>query len=100
MLSQPFKPNIRRVQKHLRFGLSLDLRPTEDAAEAVARREEDPLYHGLDKLALPGLMAADVSYTQSLRDWSMVEQALDDVLAGGERLGTRFAVQISSFTCA
>ncbi|MTW21054.1 family 1 encapsulin nanocompartment shell protein [Allochromatium palmeri] len=86
MLQQPFKLSIRRVEGHLRLGLPLDLRPVEDAAEAVARREEDLIYHGLGTLALPGLMTAEGRDTQPLHDWSAVEQALNDVLAGVERL--------------
>jgi uncharacterized linocin/CFP29 family protein len=86
MLQQIFRLSIRRLQGHLQLGLPLDLRPAEDAAEAVARREEDVIYHGIPELGLSGLMTVEGRGQVSLGDWSEVEQALHDVLAGVERL--------------
>jgi uncharacterized linocin/CFP29 family protein len=86
MLQQIFRLSIRRVQGHLQLGLPLDLRPAEDAAEAVARREEHVIYHGIPELGLSGLMTVDGRGRVGLGDWSEVEQALHDVLAGVERL--------------
>jgi uncharacterized linocin/CFP29 family protein len=86
MLQQTFRLSIRRVEGHLQLGLPLDLRPAEDAAEAVARREEDVIYHGIPELGLSGLMTADGRGRVGLGDWSEVEQALHDVLTAVERL--------------
>jgi uncharacterized linocin/CFP29 family protein len=68
------------------MGLPLDLRPVEDAAEAVARREEDLIYHGVDELGLPGLLTAPGRHVAACGDWSKVEQALTDVLAAVAQL--------------
>jgi uncharacterized linocin/CFP29 family protein len=86
MLQQAFELSIRRVEGHLRMGLPLDLRPVEDAAEAVARREEDLIYFGIQELGLPGLMSASGRNRQRCQDWGKVEQALNDVLAAVNRL--------------
>jgi len=86
MLQQPCALSIRRVEGHLRQGLPLDLRPVEDAAEAVARREEQVIYHGIPELGLVGLTTAAGRAEVSCGDWSQVEQALTDVLAAVNRL--------------
>jgi uncharacterized linocin/CFP29 family protein len=86
MLQQTLELSIRRVQGHLRMGLPLDLRPVEDAAEAVARREEDLIYHGVTELGLPGLLTITDRHRTQSGDWGKVEQALTDVLAAVSRL--------------
>jgi len=86
MLQQTFELSIRRVEGHLRMGLPLDLRPVEDAAQAVARREEELIYQGVEELALPGLLTAPGRHSAKCGDWSKVEQALNDVLAAVSRL--------------
>jgi uncharacterized linocin/CFP29 family protein len=40
-IQQVFELSIRRVEGHLSMGLPLDLNPVEEAAEAVARREDE-----------------------------------------------------------
>jgi uncharacterized linocin/CFP29 family protein len=86
MLQQTFELSIRRVEGHLRMGLPLDLRAVEDAAEAVARREEELIYQGVEELALPGLLTAPGRHSVGCGDWGKVEQALNDVLAGVSQL--------------
>ena len=86
MLQQVFELSIRRVEGHLRMGLPLDLRPVEDAAEAVAWREEELIYHGIAEQGLAGLMTAEGRSTVEIRAWDQVEQALNDVIAAVEQL--------------
>lgn len=86
MLQQVFELSIRRVEGHLRMGLPLDLRPVEDAAEAVARREEDLIYYGIEELGLHGLMTAEGRSRERCREWGALENALNDVLSGVGRL--------------
>jgi len=86
MLQQPCSLSIRRIEGHLRQGLPLDLRPVEDAAEAVARREEQVIYHGVPKLGLAGLLTAEGRANLACGDWTQVEQALNDVLSAVNRL--------------
>jgi uncharacterized linocin/CFP29 family protein len=86
MLQQMFELSIRRVEGHLRMGLPLDLRPVEDAAEAVARREEDLIYYGIEELGIAGLMDIAGRIRERCRDWGTVENALNDVLLAVGRL--------------
>lgn len=80
--------SVRRVEAHLGMGQPLDFSPIEDAAEAVARREEEFIYFGEERFGLQGLMTAHDRHTVSLGDWAKVEQALGDVLNAVNRLET------------
>lgn len=86
MLRQPFDLSIRRVEGHLGKELPLDLRPVEDAAEAVARREEELIYYGLEETGLEGLMTAEGRNHMECSDWDQVENAVNDVLQAVTRL--------------
>ena len=78
----------RRLEAHLSMGQPLDLSPVEDAAEAVAAREEEFIYQGEPRFGLEGLMTAADRHTAKVGDWSKVEQALKDVLGAVEKLET------------
>ncbi len=80
-IQQVFELSIRRVEGHLSMGLPLDLNPVEEAAEAVARREDEIVYYGIEELGIEGLMTARNRHRTSIGDWNRVEQALDEVLA-------------------
>lgn len=86
MLRKSFGISVRRVQGHFEMGLPLDLTPVEDAAEAVARREEEFVYYGQPDFALEGLLTARGRNESACSDWTKVEQALDDVLAAVNKL--------------
>lgn len=86
MLQQVFELSIRRVEGHLRMGLPLDLRPVEDAAEAVAWREEELIYHGIPEQGLAGLTNVEGRASSGINDWDRVEQALNDVIAAVDKL--------------
>lgn len=86
MIQQMFELSIRRVEGHLRMGLPLDLRPVEDAAEAVAWREEELIYHGIAEHGLAGLLTAEGRNSLKCRAWDQVEHALNDVIAAVDRL--------------
>ncbi|MCF7984449.1 MAG: bacteriocin family protein [Thiohalocapsa sp.] len=86
LLQQPCALSVRRIEGHLNLGLPLDLRPVEDAAEAVARREEQLIYRGIPELGLVGLTNAEGRASVACGDWSSVEQALNDVLDAVNRL--------------
>lgn len=81
VLQQVFELSIRRVEGHLRMGLPLDLNPVEEAAEAVARREDDLVYYGIEELGIAGLLTTPRRHRVQVGDWGRVEQALDEVLA-------------------
>ena len=86
MLRRPFRLSVRRVAAHLELGQPLDLTPAEEAAEAVAAREEDFIYRGQQDFGLPGLLTHDDRQRIEGGDWSAVERALADVLAAVTRL--------------
>jgi uncharacterized linocin/CFP29 family protein len=86
VLQQMFELSIRRIQGHLEQGLPLDLNPVEEAAEAVARREDEIVYYGIEELNIHGLLTVPARQQMEIGDWSRVEQALNDVLAAVGRL--------------
>lgn len=100
MLRKSFGLSVRRIQGQLEMGQPLDLSPVADAAEAVARREEDFVYYGQPEFGLEGLLTAKGRNPLSHGDWSKVEQALDDVLAAvnvldGKGFHGRYALALS-----
>lgn len=80
MLRKSFGLSVRRLQGHLEMGLPLDLTPAEDAAEAVAHREEEFIYYGQPEFGLDGLLTVAGRHEIPAGEWGKVEQALDDVL--------------------
>lgn len=81
-----FRLSIRRIAAYLEQGQPLDLSPAEDAAEAVADREEELIYRGEPDLHLPGLLGCEGHLEIAAGDWGAIERALDDVLAAATRL--------------
>jgi uncharacterized linocin/CFP29 family protein len=86
MLRKTFLLSIRRVAAHLENGAPLNLTPVEDAAEAVAKREEEFIYTGQKDFGLPGLLTVEGHQHQDGGDWSAVERALQDVLTAVTKL--------------
>lgn len=80
MLRKSFGLSVRRVQGYIEMGQPLDLTPVQDAAEAVARREEEFIYYGQPDFGLEGLITAEGRNQLQYGDWTKVEQALNDVL--------------------
>lgn len=81
MLRKSFSLSLRRLAGHLEAGQPLDLSAAQDAAEAVARREEELIYHGQPDFGLPGLLTAAGRCHRDGGDWTRLDQALSDVLA-------------------
>src|SRR5690554_240265 len=80
MLRKSFGLSVRRLQGYLKMRLPLDLTPAEDAAEAVAHREEEFIYYGQPEFGLDGLLTVAGRHEIPAGEWGKVEQALDDVL--------------------
>jgi uncharacterized linocin/CFP29 family protein len=81
MLRKDLRLSIRRVAAHQEMGQPLNLTPVEDAAEAVARREEEFVYFGQPDFRLQGLLTAEGRAHHEGGDWGNIDQALEDVLA-------------------
>lgn len=86
MLRKSFRLSIRRVAAHVENGQPLDLSPAEDAAEAVADREEEFIYKGQVDFGIPGLLTVDGRHQIAGSDWSSPDGALKDVLAAATTL--------------
>lgn len=82
MLRKSFRLSVRRIAAHLDDGQPLDLTPVEDAAEAVADREEEFIYRGQPDFQLGGLLTIAGRHELPGGDWSAIDRALEDVLAG------------------
>ena len=81
MLRRAFRLSVRRIAGYLESGQPLDLTPAQDAAEAVANREEEFVYRGQPDFRLPGLLTHEGRQQLEGGDWAAVERALADVLA-------------------
>jgi uncharacterized linocin/CFP29 family protein len=81
MLRKSCHLSARRLAAHLDMGTPLNLAAVEDAAEAVARREESLLYYGQSELGLHGLLTASGSNSAPWSDWNKLDAVLNDVLA-------------------
>lgn len=86
MLRKSFGLSVRRIEGLRHMSQPLDLSPVQDAAEAVARREEEFIYYGSPDFGLEGLLTARGRHQLTLGDWTVVEGALNDVLAAVNRL--------------
>ncbi|MGH7826287.1 MAG: family 1 encapsulin nanocompartment shell protein [Candidatus Binatia bacterium] len=81
MLRKSFSLSIRRIAAHKDMGQPLNLTPIVTAAEAVAKREEDFVYHGQPAFQLPGLLNVPGHNHHAGGDWANIDQALEDVVA-------------------
>lgn len=86
MLRKSFSLSIRRIAGHLEQGLPLNLRPVEDAAEALATREEEFVYYGQPRFNLFGLMNAPDRVRYEGGDWGNLDVALNDVIGAANAL--------------
>lgn len=86
MLRRSFRLSIRRVAAHLENGQPLDVAAIQDAAEAIADREEEFIYQGQSDFGLPGLLTSEGRHHQDGGDWADINRALEDVLAAVTRL--------------
>lgn len=86
MLRKSCKLSIRRIEAATGMGQPLDLSPVEDAAEAVARREEEFIYYGQQDFGVEGLMTAKGRQEQTLSDWMKTDSPLDDVVQAATKL--------------
>ena len=69
MLRQTFRISVRRIASHLERAQPLDVTPVQQAAEAVADREEQFIYQGEAEFQLPGF--ADASSASADRRWRL-----------------------------
>lgn len=80
MLRKRFRISTRRLMAATEYGQPLSLAPVEDAAEAMARREDEFVYYGNKDFGLEGLLTATGRRTLTAGDWTQVDRALEDVV--------------------
>ena len=81
MIYRRFSISKRRIAAFQEMGQPLHLKMVEDAAQAVAMREEEFVYQGQPDFHLQGLLTADGRSTLQGGDWGSVDQVLDNVIA-------------------
>lgn len=81
MIRKTFVLSTRRVAAHHDMGHPLDLSPVEEAAEAVALREEEFVYYGQGDCGIRGLLNAEGSPRVTMGDWADVSQVVQDVVS-------------------
>ncbi|MBK8208880.1 MAG: bacteriocin family protein [Rhodospirillales bacterium] len=86
MVRKSFKLSVRRLAAYLDNGMPFDLAPVEDAAEAVAAREEEIIYRGQPDFGLEGLLTARGRSHVDGGNWSDLDQVLADVVAAVTKL--------------
>lgn len=81
MIRKSCRLSVRRVAASLDRNAPLNLTEVQDAAEAVARREEALIYFGQPELGLHGLLNVEGRSAIQGKDWTSLDNALDNVLA-------------------
>ncbi len=77
-LVEEFEMPLRDIAAYERDGMALNLQPVVQAAIALARREDELLFHGA--AGVPGLLNAPGVQKMKLSDWSEVGTAMDDLI--------------------
>lgn len=80
MLRKSCRLSTRRLAAHLDKEMPLTLTEVQDAAEAVARREEEFIYFGQADFGLEGLLNAKGHKEVKTPDWTSLDNALNNVL--------------------
>jgi uncharacterized linocin/CFP29 family protein len=80
MIYRRFAISKRRIAAFQETGQPLNLRVAEDAAQAVAAREEDFIYYGQSDFRLGGLLTVDGRQNVKAGNWDNVDEVLGDVI--------------------
>jgi len=78
---QPFVLSTRLIAATTEMHQPLNMKPVEDAAQAVAVREEELVYSGHPDQQLPGLLTVKGRNTHTGGDWTNLDRVLDDLIA-------------------
>jgi uncharacterized linocin/CFP29 family protein len=80
MIYRRFAISKRRMAAFQETGQPLNLKVAEDAAQAVATREEDFIYHGQSDFRLGGLLTVEGRQNVKAGNWDNVDEVLGDVI--------------------
>jgi uncharacterized linocin/CFP29 family protein len=81
MIYRRFSLSKRRIAAFQELGQPLSLKTVEDAAQAVAMREEEFIYHGQPDFHLEGLLTAAGRNSMDGGNWNNVDEVIDNVIA-------------------
>ena len=80
MIYRRFAISKRRIAAFQKMGQPLNLKAAEDAAQAVAAREEEFVYNGQAEFHLSGLLTAEGRQSIKGGNWDNVDEVLADVI--------------------
>jgi uncharacterized linocin/CFP29 family protein len=80
MIYRRFAISKRRIAAFQETGQPLNLKVAEDAAQAVAAREEEFIYQGQPDFHLGGLLTVEGRQNVNGGDWDSVDEVLGDVI--------------------
>ena len=80
MIYRRFAISKRRIAAFQKMGQPLNLEAAEDAAQAVAAREEEFVYNGQAEFHLSGLLTAEGRQSIKGGSWDNVDEVLADVI--------------------
>jgi uncharacterized linocin/CFP29 family protein len=80
MIYRRFAISKRRITAFQETGQPLNLKVAEDAAQAVAAREEDFIYHGQPDFRLGGLLTVEGRQSVKAGNWDNVDEVLGDII--------------------
>jgi uncharacterized linocin/CFP29 family protein len=80
MIYRRFAISKRRIAAFQELGQPLNLKAAEDAAQAVASREEEFVYRGQADFRISGLLTAEGRKSIKGRNWDSVDEVLADVI--------------------
>jgi uncharacterized linocin/CFP29 family protein len=86
MIYRRFAISKRRIAAWQEMGQPLNLKAAEDAAQAVAAREDEFVYQGQPDFHLGGLLTVAGRQTREAGNWANVEEVLDDVISAANML--------------
>jgi uncharacterized linocin/CFP29 family protein len=81
MIYRRFSVSKRRIAAFEELGMPLSLKMVEDAAQAVAMREEEFIYQGQPEFHLQGLLTAQGRNSLDGGNWNNVDEVIDNVIA-------------------
>src|SRR5918996_4030341 len=81
MIYRRFSISKRRIAAFQELGQPLSLKMVQDAAQAVAMREEEFIYQGQTDFHLQGLLTAEGRNAIEGGNWNNVDEVIDNVIA-------------------
>ena len=81
MIYRRFSVSRRRIAAYQEMGQPLNLKVVEDAAQAVALREEEFIYRGQSGFHIEGLLTVTGRNELKGGNWANVDEVLDNVIA-------------------